>query len=93
MIKISVVDHIPTTTVILIKCVVGILLFIISKAEYQQQLYNAKYWQFDCCWYSNFLIINSGIPTTQVINITVVVGIWFTTVKMASLFICNQLLL
>ena len=36
----------------------------------------------DCCWYSVlnvFLTINSGIPTTHVINMTVVVGIISTT--------------
>ena len=32
---ITLVSHIPTTTVILITCVVGIQLFMIKKAEYQ----------------------------------------------------------
>ena len=39
-------------------------------------------WMYYWCWYSVFLIINIGIPTPtiNVINITVVVGIWFTMV-------------
>ena len=39
-----------------------------------------KLWRYDCCWYSVFFNIDSGIPTTHQVNITVVVGIWFTTV-------------
>ena len=42
---ITVVKHIPTTTVILIACVVGIQLLMIKKTEYQLQLYRLS-WLF-----------------------------------------------
>ena len=76
----TVVSHIPTTTVILITWVVGIPLFMIKKMEYQQQS-NCQYLAlYDCCWFSVFEIINNRIPTTHLINntVVVVVGICFT---------------
>ena len=37
-----------------------------------------------------FVIIKSGIPTTHQINITVVVGITFTTVILSAKFVVYQ---
>ena len=50
-------------------------MFMFKKSEYEQQSYSS--WRYDCCWYSEFLIIKIGKPTTHVINIRVVVCIWF----------------
>ena len=75
--SITVVKHIPTTTVILITCVVGISLLMIKKNGIPYRHKRPKYGKPDGCWY---FIINSEIQTTHVIN-AVVVGIWFTAVK------------
>ena len=77
----TVVKNIPTTTVPLISCVVGIPLL---KIEYQQQSYfkNAMGGMIvvGILFLLIFVFINSRIPTTHQVNIIVVVGIPFTTV-------------
>ena len=84
---ITVVKSLPTTTIILIKCVVGFPLLMIKnplKTEYQQQSSFQSMHIFGVflsmivvgiLFLTGFLIINSGIPTTHVTNITVVIGI------------------
>ena len=61
----------------------SILLFMMKKTEYQQQSYHHKMPNMGhrSIVGIEFLIINSGIPTTHV-NHTVVVGILITTVCM-----------
>ena len=66
---------IPTTTVILITCVVGIPRFMIKKPIKNRMPSMGSMIVVDIPYLTGFLIINSGIPTTHVFNITVVVGI------------------
>ena len=66
MCKYTVVRLIPTTTVILNRCVVGIPLFtngLSLKKQNTNNHHNTKKWST-----SVFNIINVGLPTTHLIN-------------------------
>ena len=65
-----------------IEGVVGIPLFMIKNPKYLQQSYYILSFRIvvGISFLTVFLIINSGIPTTPKINITVVLGIRLTTV-------------